>query len=82
MGLIPFSRGVWHRLVVEITWSRTAAGRAAVYLDDAAVAAHVANGPNMHNAYQHYLKVGSYRHPEIPGDVWVHLREVAIRRIA
>lgn len=82
VALIPFSRGVWHQLDLEIKWSRTSAGRAAVYLDQSTTPAHVASGPNMHNGYQHYLKVGTYRHPDIDGDAWVNVRDVAISRVA
>ena len=80
-GLVPFARGVWHRVALEITWSRGADGQVALYLDDATRPVLQASGPNMYNAYQHYLKVGSYRDPAIPGDSWVYVRDLKVERV-
>jgi hypothetical protein len=81
VGLIPFSRGVWHSMVVEIAWSLGAAGRVAVYLDGASTPIQQAQGANMYNNYQHYLKLGSYREPDIAGDTWVYVRDVKIEHL-
>lgn len=81
-GLVPFSRGVWHRVALQITWSQGANGRVALFLDDATKPVLQASGPNMYNAYQHYLKLGSYRDPAIQGDAWVYVRDVKIERVA
>jgi hypothetical protein len=79
LPMIPFARGVWHRIEAEITWSRGAAGRATILLNGTQVA--VASGPNMQNAYQHYLKIGQYRHPEIAGESWIDLAGLEIRTV-
>jgi len=76
---ISFDRGVWNRITAEITWSRGAAGQAKILLNGTQVAA--ASGPNMQNAYQHYLKFGQYRHPGIAGESWIDLAELEIRTI-
>ncbi len=81
VALIPFNRGVWHDVAAVITWSPGADGRVAIYLDGAAKPVHEARGPNMYNDYQHYLKLGSYREPNIAGDSWVYVRDVNILRL-
>lgn len=80
VGLVPFTRGVWHKVTVRIVWSRGAKGRAELRLDDSPKAVVAARGPNMHNDFQHYLKVGMYRHPGIGGDNWIYLRDIAIKK--
>jgi hypothetical protein len=82
IGLIPFKRGVWHQIVVDITWSRGSSGSVKVYLDGASKPVQQAKGANMYNDYQQYLKLGSYRDPAIGGDSWVYLRDVKISRIS
>lgn len=81
VGLIPFSRAMWHTMVVDITWSRGASGRVTVYLDGSSKPVIQATGANMYNDYQHYLKLGTYREPNIAGDTWVYVRDVSIQRI-
>jgi hypothetical protein len=49
-------------------------------LDDSPTAVAAGSGPNMHNDFQHYLKVGMYRHREIQGDNWIYLRDIAIKK--
>jgi hypothetical protein len=82
IGLIPFKRGVWNKVTVQIKWSRGASGSVAVYLNDSSTPVQQATGPNMHNSYQHFLKLGSYRHPDIRGDVWVNITDVSIVKVA
>lgn len=38
--------------------------------------------PNLHNAYQHYLKLGMYRHPDIKTDNWIYLDDLTITKQA
>jgi hypothetical protein len=77
-GTFPVRRGCWHDIAVRIAWARDAGGRAAVVLDGKTVA--TAAGPNMHNDFQHYAKIGMYRHPGIGGDAWIYLDGIGIRR--
>ena len=70
--------GQWYNLAVEIRWSKNADGRAALFLDDMNQPAAVIDGPNMHNDFQHYLKLGMYRHPEIATDNWIYLDDLTI----
>jgi Polysaccharide lyase len=78
-GTLTFTRGEWHQVELTVKWSRGADGRASLTIDGGA--AIEARGPNMHNAFRHYMKLGSYRHPEIRGDAWVSLRQIEIRRL-
>lgn len=78
VGLAGFSRGQWHRLRADIKWSRGPDGRVDIYLDGDTTPVLSARGPNMHNAYQHYLKLGGYRQPDIPGRARVFVRDLAI----
>ena len=39
-------------------------GQVAVFFDGSKAPAVTGTGPNMHNGFQHYLKLGMYRHPE------------------
>lgn len=70
--------GKWHSLAVEICWSLNADGRATLFLDDMTQPAAVIDGPNMHNDFQHYLKLGMYRHPEIASDNWIYIDNLTI----
>jgi hypothetical protein len=81
MGTFPISRNVWHDIAVEITWSRGGSGRARVFLDNATASVREARGTNMHNAFQHYMKLGMYRNAEIRGDTWVQLGDISARRV-
>ena len=80
-GLIPISRGVWHNIDVEITWSRGANGHVKVFVDGATTPVREASGANMYNAFQHYMKLGMYRHPDIRGDAWIYISGVRIRLV-
>ncbi|MCU0879991.1 MAG: polysaccharide lyase [Pirellulaceae bacterium] len=77
-GPLFIEPGQWHSLAVEIRWSLNADGRAALFLDDMSQPAAVIDGPNMHNDFQHYLKFGMYRHPEIATDNWIYLDDLTI----
>jgi hypothetical protein len=61
-----------------VTWSTTDTGRVAMYLDDMDKALLTAEGANMHNRFQHYLKLGMYRHPEIMSRNSIHIRQLSI----
>jgi len=81
-GLVPIRRGVWHTVTLEVNWSQRSDGKVALYVDSAAVPALTATGANMYNAYQHYLKVGSYRDPAITGDAWIYVRDVKVQTLS
>ena len=80
VGPVPIKRGVWHNIAVVITWSQDDAGRGAVYLDDRETPVLEASGPNMHNDFQHYLKLGMYRHPEIRTRNSIFIRKITIEQ--
>ena len=78
IGLVPVSRNAWHSLEVIIRWSQEMDGRVAVFLDGSQKPVASGTGPNMHNDYQHYLKLGMYRHPEIATENHLAIRDVLI----
>ena len=78
VGLVPITRGVWHSLEVVIKWSQGDEGRVAVYLDGTKEPVVTGTGPNMHNGFHHYLKLGMYRHPEIATENRLDIRDVFI----
>ncbi len=80
-GLLPITRGAWHSLEVIIKWSQGADGRVAVYFDAAKEPTLTAAGPNMHNGYHHYLKLGMYRHPQISTENRLSIRDVRIDKL-
>ena len=82
VGLIPIPRGVWVRLAVEIDWSTGSSGRVQVFVNDAATPVLEARGRNMHNDFQHYMKVGGYRHPDIRGDAWIQIADIKVSTLA
>ncbi len=49
-----------------------------MYLDDMDKALLTAEGANLHNRFQHYLKLGMYRHPEIMSRNSIHIRQLSI----
>ncbi len=75
---IPLVPGQWLGLRVEILWSRGSEGRMAIWLNEATEPYATWNGPNMLNAYQHYLKLGMYRHPDIKTDNEISLRRLEV----
>ena len=80
-GPLALERGKWHSITARIHWSRGTDGNASVYLDGSTKATMVAEGPNMNNDFQHYLKLGMYRHPDIPTDNWIFINRVEIAKV-
>ena len=76
--LIPLPADTWVRLETRVTWSQSEAGRVQVFVDDEAAPRIDVSAANMHNDYQHYLKLGQYRHPDINTDNSVHFRNLRI----
>jgi hypothetical protein len=70
--------GKWHSIAMEIHWSQQADGKATFFFDDLAKPAAVLDGPNMHNDYQHYLKLGMYRHPDIATANSIFIDDISI----
>jgi hypothetical protein len=81
IGRLAIARGVWHSLEVVIRWSQGADGKVAAFLDGSKTPAVTGTGPNMHNGYHHYLKLGMYRHPEIATENLLAFRDVFIERL-
>ncbi len=81
VGLIPFTREVWHTVRCDITWSQKTNGKLNVYFDGATTPTLSTNCENMRNAVQHYLKIGQYRNREIFTENKIGLRNILIHRI-
>jgi hypothetical protein len=79
-GPLWIEPGKWHRLAVDIRWSQKADGQAVFFLDDMTKPVATATGANMHNDFQHFLKLGMYRHPEIATDNWIYVDDLQITR--
>jgi hypothetical protein len=77
-GPVFIEPGKWHEIAVEIHWSRNDEGKATVFLDDMTRPVATCSGPNLHNDFQHYLKIGMYRHPDIATDNWIYLDDLRI----
>jgi len=71
-------KGIWHTIETQIDWTRGTTGQVKVFLDGSADPNFVGEGPNMNNAYQHYLKFGMYRHPKIDSDNWIYIDDLTI----
>lgn len=80
-GLVPISREIWHDIRMVVTWSQEADGRVTVYFDNEPEPSFDVRGENMVNGYQHYMKVGQYRHPEIKATSKISLRNIQIKTI-
>ena len=78
-GPVFIEPGKWHSIAVEIHWSQKADGKATFFFDDMSKPA--ATGPNMHNDFQHFLKLGMYRHPEIETDNWIYIDDLKITKM-
>jgi hypothetical protein len=81
VGVLPISRGVWHSFDVVIAWSQGSGGKVAVYFDGSKAPVITGTGPNMHNGYHHYLKLGQYRHPGITTENHLAIRDVCIEKL-
>ncbi len=81
VGLLPITRGAWHSIDVVIQWSQASEGKVAVFFDGSKAPAVSGSGPNMHNGFHHYLKLGMYRHPEIATENRLDIREVFIEKL-
>jgi hypothetical protein len=77
-GPLWIERGKWHDLAIEIFWSSDADGHVELFLDNATEPSLAAQGPNMNNGYQHYWKVGQYRHPDINTDNRIDIADLRV----
>ena len=80
VGPVFLERGKWHTITFVIRWSQASDGMAVVFLDDLARPALRAEGPNMNNDFEHYLKLGMYRHPDIATNNWIYVDELEISK--
>jgi hypothetical protein len=66
---------------VIIKWSQGSDGKVAVFFDGSKAPTVSGTGPNMHNGFHHYLKLGMYRHPEIARENRLDIRGVSIEKL-
>jgi hypothetical protein len=81
VGLIPIKRGEWHSMDTIIKWSQGEDGKVAAFVDGAKTPVATGSGPNMHNGYHHYFKLGMYRHPQIATENRLGIRDVSIEKL-
>ncbi len=79
--LVPFERNKWQDVRVKIHWSLENDGFISVFFNNSKEPVAFAKGRNMYNNFQHYFKIGMYRHPEIKGDSWFFLDDVRIHHV-
>ena len=72
-------RGQWHRIEATIAWAEDASGTISWSLDGENVLNLV--GPNMNNDFQHYLKLGMYRHPDIQLKSTMFIKNVTMTQV-
>ncbi|MDD9174995.1 heparin lyase I family protein [Aliivibrio sp. S2TY2] len=73
---IPLKIGSWNKLNFHFNWSNTHNGSLSLRINDHSN--FYFQGPNMHNEYQHYLKIGLYRHPKITNKNHIYFRNLQI----
>lgn len=76
---IPLEIGKWNKLRFHFTWSNTSTGNLILSVNGHEEITF--QGPNMHNEYQHYLKIGLYRHPDITYRNHIFFRNLSIATI-
>lgn len=79
-NLIEIELGKWTKIKAEITWSQAENGKMKLWLNDSKTPHFTYYGANMLNTYQHYFKVGMYRHPEITTENTIHLRALHVSK--
>ena len=79
IDIMPIKRNQWYHIRAVIEWAANDTGSILVFVDNMDTPFANATGRNMHNAYQHYIKLGMYRHPEIQITSEIHIDNVRIR---
>lgn len=72
---IPIELGKWNFFSFHFKWSPESDGLLKFKMNDIE---YVFRGANMHNNYQHYLKIGLYRHPSIVGSNYIYFRKLKL----
>ncbi len=78
MTVLPFYLGMWNTLKFEFLWSEGNDGKLAVHVNGIQFNF---SGKNMHNNYQHYLKIGMYRHRDIESKNEIYFRNLKITTV-
>ena len=74
-------RDEWLKVTMTMHWSQNADGETRIAVDGHPEFADVIPGPNMYNAYKHYLKLGQYRHPAITTGGDISYRALTITKL-
>ena len=80
-GMIAVTREQWHHIRLVVHWSQRETGRVTAYFDNAIKPTFDVSGPNMLNGYQHYMKIGQYRHPGIATENSIAIKNITIKTL-
>ncbi|PCJ55057.1 MAG: hypothetical protein COA79_21205 [Planctomycetota bacterium] len=80
--LIEVKLGQWIKFKIEINWSQVKRGHLKIWVNDQIKPSVYYKGANMLNSYQHYMKIGMYRSPEIKTNNTIKFKELDIRKIS
>ncbi|HCJ7316171.1 TPA: heparin lyase I family protein [Vibrio cholerae] len=75
----PSDYNKWYTLSFDFLWSDAEVGVLKFTLNNTTQTTF--HGKNMHNGYQHYLKIGMYRHPDIKVNNNVYFKELSIKHV-
>lgn len=75
----PINRGSWNKARFDFFWRNDENGELVFFLNGQDIRRFA--GPNMHNNYKHYLKIGMYRHPEIATNNDVFFKNLKIEQL-
>lgn len=78
IGSVPIAREEWIELRMRIRFSTKEDGFAEIFVGQEKEPRFKAKGRNMHNDFQHYWKVGMYRHPEINTKAEMHIDDLSV----
>ncbi len=78
---LPITLDQWITIEAVIHWSRDSNGSLMVYIDGSKEPYLHVTGSNMLNGFQHYLKLGLYRHRDINTANAIQINSVTIHRV-
>lgn len=78
VGTLNIKENQWYNIKMAIKWSTKADGKIDVFINNSPKPSISATGANMYNDYQHYWKIGMYRHSNIKTNASLFIRNIQI----